>query len=413
MAVEVETKLAAARARLILEKPFLGALVLRLPLVEADPEWCPTSATDARSIYYARQYITDLSLDQVQFVLAHEALHCALSHFARRRHRDRNRWDAACDLAINPILSQDKLEAPPGAMFDEQFAGMTAEEIYPCLEGTDLEAPMDRHIYDRSGDNSAAGMLGTGNPSPANNQTDISVPEENSTPEHPELKSNQGISDQPPPLDHVEREALALQWQQRLVGAAQQAMQAGKLSAAMERLVEDLLEPQVPWRVLLDRYLTTTAHDDYSYTRPSSRRSGDSIFPSLRSTRTDVVVAVDTSGSIKETEIAEFLAEIAALKGQVQARITLLACAAEISPDSPWTFEPWEAFEVPRSLGGGGGTKFTPVFDWVENEGQRPDLLIYFTDAEGDFPVAEPSFPTLWLVKGREPVPWGRRIQLN
>lgn len=410
---DVEQKLAAARTRLILDKPFLGALVLRLPLVEADPQWCPTSATDARSIYYSSQYITALSLSQVQFVLAHEALHCALSHFLRRQHRDRDRWDAACDLAINPILSQDKLEAPPGAMFDEQFIGLTAEEIYPCLAGDDLQEPMDQHIYDRPQDNAAPSSFGSENSNTANDDAQDNVGADDSGSNNTELQSLQATSSQPPPLDHVEREALALQWQQRLVGAAQQAMQAGKMSAAMERLVEDLLQPQVPWRVLLDRYLTTTARDDYSYTRPSSRRTGDLIFPSLRSTRTDVVVAVDTSGSIKKTEIAEFLAEIAALKGQVQARITLLACAAEISSDSPWTFEPWEAFEVPRSLGGGGGTKFTPVFDWVENEGQRPDLLIYFTDAEGEFPVAEPSFPTLWLVKGHEPVPWGRRIQLN
>ena len=84
MAGDVDTKLAAARARLILEKPFLGALVLRLPLREADRQWCPTSATDARSIYYCRQYIDDLSLGQVQSVLAHEALHCALSKAASR-----------------------------------------------------------------------------------------------------------------------------------------------------------------------------------------------------------------------------------------------------------------------------------------------------------------------------------------
>ena len=134
MAGDVKKKLAAARACLILEKPFLGALVLRLPMVAANPDWCPTSATDARSIYYNRQYIDRLSRSQVQFVLAHEALHCALSHFARREHRDRHRWDVACDFAVNPLLLQDDLEAPPGALFERTFDGMTAEEIYRCIE---------------------------------------------------------------------------------------------------------------------------------------------------------------------------------------------------------------------------------------------------------------------------------------
>ena len=87
MSNDVETKLAAARTRLILDKPFLGALVLRLPAAAADPKWCPTTATDARRLYYNEEYVGALDLEQVQFVLAHEALHCALSHFARRGHR--------------------------------------------------------------------------------------------------------------------------------------------------------------------------------------------------------------------------------------------------------------------------------------------------------------------------------------
>ena len=59
----IETKLAAARTRLILDKPFLGALVLRLPMQEVDALWCPTTATDARKFYYNRDYIEALSLD--------------------------------------------------------------------------------------------------------------------------------------------------------------------------------------------------------------------------------------------------------------------------------------------------------------------------------------------------------------
>ena len=86
---KTETKLAAARTRLILDKPFLGALVLRLPMVEADPQWCRTTATDARTFYYNREYIEQLTLEETQFMLAHEALHCGLSHFARRQHRVR------------------------------------------------------------------------------------------------------------------------------------------------------------------------------------------------------------------------------------------------------------------------------------------------------------------------------------
>jgi len=141
---DVSQKLTAARTRLILDKPFLGALVLRLPLVENN-QWCQTSATDARSIYYNHNYLSDLTLTQAQFVLAHEALHCGLSHFARREHREKKRWDVACDHAVNQLLAEDNLEPPPGALFDNKYAGMSAEEIYPCIEAEDNEEPMDQH----------------------------------------------------------------------------------------------------------------------------------------------------------------------------------------------------------------------------------------------------------------------------
>ncbi|MDH3901140.1 MAG: VWA-like domain-containing protein, partial [Gammaproteobacteria bacterium] len=216
----------------------------------------------------------------------------------------------------------------------------------------------------------------------------------------------------PDPLSGSEREQLSIQWRQRLAGAAQQAMQAGKLGGNLLRLVDHLLAPQLPWRMLLARYLTAASRDDYSYMRPS-RREGSAIFPTLRSGQTELLVVLDTSGSIKPAEMREFVTELDAIKGQVRARITLHACDAELAANGPWVFEPWEEFEMPGSLRGGGGTRFTPVFDWLQQAGQKPDLLVYFTDAEGEFPQQEPDFPVIWLVKGRGKVPWGQRIQLN
>ncbi|OOY48126.1 DUF2201 family putative metallopeptidase, partial [Solemya velum gill symbiont] len=146
----VETKLVAARTRLIIDKPFLGALVLRLPLKTANASWCPTAATDAKHFYYNAEYIDNLSIEQTQFILAHEALHCALRHFARRGHRVIHRWDLACDLAINPLLMTDGLTPPPEALYIPQYEGMTAEEIYPLLEEDDDRETMDQHLYDSS-----------------------------------------------------------------------------------------------------------------------------------------------------------------------------------------------------------------------------------------------------------------------
>jgi predicted metal-dependent peptidase len=164
--------------------------------------------------------------------------------------------------------------------------------------------------------------------------------------------------------------------------------------------------------MLLARYMNAVSRDDYSWSRPS-RREGNFILPSLRSRQTDLVVAIDTSGSIKDSEIEEFVDEIDALKGQVRARVTLLPCDAALCEGAPFRFEPWEQFSRPKEIKGGGGTSFLPVFQWVAKEGIQPDLLVYFTDADGEFPRQEPPYPVIWLVKGRSKVPWGQRIQLN
>jgi predicted metal-dependent peptidase len=419
----IETKLAAARTRLILDKPFLGALVLRLPMQEARPDWCPTTATDARAFFYNPEYIASLSIEQTQFMLAHEALHCALSHFARRQHRVQHRWDLACDYAVNPLLIDDGLKPPPNALTMPLYKGMTAEEIYPLLDDNDQSETLDKHAYDsqgegkdqaqgrdkgmREGDVQRAGDASPDSGDGAQEQTGGAE-----GPRPRQEADGNGAAGEPQPLSPDERETLGVQWQQRMAGAAQQAMQAGKLGGELRRMIDHLLQPQLPWRMLLARYMSALARDDYSYSRPS-RREGDFIMPSLRSQQLDLVVAVDTSGSIKDGEMEEFIDEIDALKGQVRARVTLLPCDAQLCEGAPWIFEPWEQFHRPDGIRGGGGTSFGPVFDWVERAGRPPDLLVYFTDADGAFPKSEPPYPVIWLVKGKSKVPWGQRIQLN
>ncbi len=425
---DIETKLAAARTRLILDKPFLGALVLRLPMIAAHEGWCPTTATDARSFYYNPEYIRALSLDQTQFVLAHEALHCALSHFARRQHRIQHRWDLACDFAVNPLLADDGLRPPPNAVMVSQYQGMTAEEIYPLLDENDQTETLDRHVYDSEQQGGGQAPPPPGDKGKRRGHADEGGDQESTGgPGRPDQDPQSGGSasgqpqaqnatgnaaSRPPPLTPDERETLAVQWQQRTAGAAQQALQAGKLGGALARMIDHLLQPQLPWRMLLARYMSGVARDDFTYMRPS-RREGTALLPSLRSAQVDLVVAIDTSGSVKDNEIQEFITEIEALKGQARARVTLLACDAQLAQGVPWVFEPWEELRLPASIKGGGGTDFRPVFDWVERNGLRPDLLVYFTDAEGDLPECEPGYPVIWLVKGKQKVPWGQRVQLN
>jgi predicted metal-dependent peptidase len=419
--VGVEQKLATARTKLILDRPFLGALVLRLPLVAAERKWCKTTATDARKLYYNAEFIESLSLAETEFMLAHEALHCGLAHFARRENRVKWRWDIACDYAINPLLLGEGLTAPFGILYDRGFADMTAEEIYPYLDKKMADQTIDQHVYDAEEDDGDQGEGKGDMPSKGDLSTaDGEVTEKGGGSEvkgktggRAESDSDAGGAKRPRPLSGQQREDLSVQWQQRLAGAAQQAIQAGKLSDSLARLVDHLLQPSLPWRMLLSRYLSYIARNDYNYMRPSNRRDGPAIYPSLRSTEVNIVVVVDTSGSISTAEISEFLSEINAIKGQLSARISLLACDAELAVDCPWIFEPWEEVSLPEKLTGGGGTSFIPAFEWLGQQDMQPDLLVYFTDAEGKFPEQEPAIDVLWLVKGKNKVPFGARVQLN
>lgn len=402
-----QNKLATARTRLILDKPFLGALVLRLPLVAADPGWCKTTTTNARKLYFNPEYVESLDIQETQFVLAKQALHCALSHFARRHHRIRSRWELACDYAVNPLLIHDGLKPPPGTPVEENFEGMTAEEIYHCIDEFDDDNSELENPSDNLGDEGSREPQQDGQSPP---------PRESGTPEQdPEREHEESaeLARQPAELSAQQQEELSIQWQQRLAGAAQQAMQAGKLGGSMARMVDYMLQPKLPWRMLLAKYMTASARDDYSYSRPSSRRGDPAIFPSLRSTQINVAVGLDISGSVDDRDMNEFLSEVDAIKGNMRARITLLPCDAELAEGVPWIFEPWEDIEMPEVLKGGGGTSFCPVFDWLDVQDQPPDLLVYFTDGQGTFPGTPPCYPVIWLVKGKQTVPWGQRVQLN
>ncbi len=373
--------ISAAATRLVLDRPFLGALALRLP-VRPGGAWCRSVGTDGRAFYYNPAYVARLSVGEVEAALAHEALHCALGHFARRGHRERHRWDVACDFAVNALLVAEGMRLPPDAIHLPEYAGMSAEEIYPLIDENPESEPHDQHLFEGEG--------------PANGDGG---------------ESGDGAARRPPPLASEERELLAEQWRQRAAGAAQQALQAGRMSREMARLVDRLLVGRMPWRALLARFVSFTGREDFDYHRPS-RREGDAIRPGLRSARVELAVAVDTSGSISPTELEEFVAEIDALKGQVSARVTLLACDAALHADAPWRFEPWETMRMP-AWAGGGGTSFVPVFEFLEREDAPPDALVYFTDADGVFPARAPGYPVLWLVKGRAGVPFGERIQLG
>ena len=386
----MEQHIRAARAQLVLQHPFLGALLLKLDM--RPDERCRSIATDGVEIRYRSKFLAELALTDIQFHLTHQVLHCALGHPWRRGHRLSAVWDIACDYAVNQLLLDEGFKPVAGALIDERYRGLSAEEIYPLLDLGEHRIPLDEHAWP------LPYRLSAGFPSPLT----IS----------PKATNEMETLTDRLPVDAESENDIAESWQANVTHMAQPMRSKGRLSASLQSALGDALQPVLPWQALLARFLASHARDDYSFHR-ISRRGGEALLPSLHSQQTNLVIAIDNSGSISNAELNEFVGEIDALKSQVRAQVTLLACDVALHSDCPWHFATTEAIHMPEQWAGGGGTRFTPVFNWVENQGQATDALIYFTDAMGEFPEREPSYPVLWLVKGRGKVPWGARVQLN
>uniref|UniRef100_UPI001FE9795E DUF2201 family putative metallopeptidase n=1 Tax=Mesorhizobium silamurunense TaxID=499528 RepID=UPI001FE9795E len=134
MNAEAEKRIVRARSILLQTAPFYGALALYLKLQEA-PELTDTAATDGAHFFYNAPWILSLSEPELLFVVAHEVSHLSHGHHARLGRRDLSDFNRAADYAMNAGLIAAKIgKMPQGMLFDPQYDGMGAEEIYSILQ---------------------------------------------------------------------------------------------------------------------------------------------------------------------------------------------------------------------------------------------------------------------------------------
>jgi hypothetical protein len=201
-------------------------------------------------------------------------------------------------------------------------------------------------------------------------------------------------------------------WKRRVIAAATAARLRGTLPAAMVRPLEHLLEPVCPWQEILAQFVHALFRNDYRFLPPNRRFLASGIYlPSVRGEHIDLVVAIDTSGSISGEILRRFGSEMRGILLSVPSyTVHLLACDAAIAVEQ--TFESEEPFEIPE-LKGGGGTDFRPVFERVASEGWDVDLLVYMTDAQGRFPDKPPEYDVLWLLSESGEVPFGHKLLME
>ena len=179
---------------------------------------------------------------------------------------------------------------------------------------------------------------------------------------------------------------------------------AGSLPAGMRTVIEQIAVPQLDWRSLVHQYLTELVQNDYSWSRISrtylASTDGMVAAPSSWSEAMGVLVCVrDTSGSVGVDAFAQFNGELTALfKAAEFQRLVILDCDAEVHPVLDTDKEPFVSVPIERR--GGGGTSFRPPFEWLEERGIVPDLLVYLTDCCGSYPHEAPAHPVIWVCEG-------------
>jgi len=345
-----EERITQSRVRLLLTKPFFGQLAVRLKIEDAS-SWIPTAATCGRKFMFNREFVDSLSDDMLDFLVGHEVLHCVFDHMQARGEREPQLYNAAADYNINMTLveqnigkpiSEDKLGGGKICL-DWKYQGWNSYEIYDDL----FENRKD-----------AKGM-------------DVHLEEGTDAGEDKDGKSA-------PSMTEAEKKELADEIKQATIQAAQSAGQG--VPEAIKRMINELIAPKMDWRDVLRTQLESSIKADFTFMRPS-KRSGDVLFPGMnKDEMLNIAVALDTSGSISQTMLRDFLSEVQGIMDQYQAYKvhifqfdTGVYGVDEFTSDDGRTMADYE-------LKGGGGTDFDVVFNYMEQYNIEPDQLVMFTD---------------------------------
>lgn len=408
-----EEKIIVARTAMIMNCPFFGILFSRLKLVPNNT-WCRTLAVDGKHLFYNVEFIMgvedpvrrkeyedklktaidDITQEQINDALngltdknliaavCHEILHCAYNHFLRRGTRDPKKWNKAADYAINQIIKRDSDlgEIKKSWLFDPDFDGMVAEEIYNIL--VDEE--------------------GSGGSSPGSGKIRGGSMDQHDTPENNHQDSEEE-DDDPYEFTPEEVEKFMEEFRDEVINAA---MVAGKVPAEIRRMVDEFKEPKIDWRSKLNRTIRSLIKNDVSYMMPN-RRSwsngigyGMPIFPGLKPDQDiDICVAIDASGSISTEMIKDFLSEVYGITKQfTQFKIRILTFDTRVYEVHDYiTGEEEKILSYPVT--GGGGTDFVAVWRHMKKDEYCPKQLVMFTDGCPGGSWGDPDYcDTLFIV---------------
>ena len=384
-----------SKVRLQTRSPFFSYLIQTLDIKTLDlkdmPSGVKSACVDCKGhVSINKEFVATIGEERCIGVLCHEVLHIAFDHFGREGGRDKKVANMAQDIAINDVIVSNGFDLPTGLVPDkshcitvgsvrvEQVDTKTWEEIYDELMKGDVGDPQGWDV-----------LIGS----------DESSDDDSS-----------GAED-----DSVGRSIAA---GKLLSDAVAYAKLQGSEPAGIKRRLADLLASNVDWRDILQAYVTRSMMYDYSFSRPSRRSHATGVYlPSVVKEGLDVVVALDTSGSISTKDLRRFASEVLGITSSFQGvTVHVIEADAAVHRDTMISGD-YEGQVCKIEAIGGGGTSHVPVFEYVAKKHPSTRVLICFTDGFTDFPQDIYDFDTVWALSKDSirvcEVPFGRALKVN
>lgn len=358
----IQSRISKVKASLIIEQPYFGSIASTLkPVLNEDIK---TFLSTAKNFEYNDDYINSLSNEELGFILTNSAMHQVFLHEARIDSRMQWLWVLATDYAINCLLVNNGLELPEYVNYDERFDDMSAEAIYASLEN---EIDDDKHSPEQV--------------------SQIKFEEH----QEQEIDNNESIQDMHEQL-------------------LNKAKLQGDLPLGIEILVPNIFEGKISWEDELYNVIEQSIRFDYRLLPANKRYISQGIaLPALSGSKAKIVIAIDSSGSVDGSLLAKFLAEVESIMNTYENfEIDLLVADAKVHEHHIL----YPGDELSYTLKGGGGTNFENTFEYINENIDEVNLLLYFTDGFGKFPEDEAFFETVWVLSDEIEVPFGRTIFL-
>lgn len=395
----VAQEISKARITLLLQNPFFGAMALYLDpiLVNSDEKdsWCHTAATDGRSMWFSRQFVNNLTPNELIFVVAHEIMHVIFEHLGRRGDRDAKIFNMATDYVVNYTLVKGGVgEMPPIGLYSDKYTDeMTCEQVYDDLikNNVKIEVPLDLHLDGLGG----AGGNGSSDKTDGGQSVTITVTGENG----------------PPVLTQQELDDIRTEVRRNAIQAAQSALaqgdMAGCVPAGVRRMLSELNEHKMDWRAMLDAHLRSALKDNYTFMKISRRDLGGGFMCPAQDDLeiVEVDISIDASGSMTDQMLRDILSEVKGIMvtfGDFKLRVwTFDTRVYNMQEYGPQNIDDIHEYQ----LHGGGGTDFMCNWEYMKDNGIEPHRLVMFTDGYPCGSWGEENYcDTLFVIHGNKSI---------